>query len=48
MLRGHGLREGTLEGGRLCLPGYGAVFARLATVDEPSPTFATTAMGAAS
>ncbi|HJP97259.1 MAG TPA: alpha-glucosidase family protein [Rhodanobacteraceae bacterium] len=48
MLRGHGLRQGTLEGSLLRLPGHGAVFARLATIDEPSPTPAATAMGAAS
>lgn len=28
-LQGHGLREGTLDGKRLQLPGYGAVFAKL-------------------
>ncbi|TAN02622.1 MAG: alpha-glucosidase [Rhodanobacteraceae bacterium] len=29
-LHGHGLHEGRLDQGRLCLPGYGAVFAQLA------------------
>ncbi|MGH8191786.1 MAG: alpha-amylase family glycosyl hydrolase, partial [Rhodanobacteraceae bacterium] len=35
-LHGHGVREGTLDGSRLCLPGYGAVFARLEKVGHAS------------
>jgi hypothetical protein len=46
-LRGHGLREGTLDGNHLQLPRYGALFARFETVDA-QPDFAATAMGASS
>ena len=37
-LRGHGLREGALVDGHLCLPGYGAAFVSLDKAGHPAST----------
>jgi alpha-glucosidase len=45
-LHRHGLHEGTLDGERVKLPGYGALFATLASVDR-AESAATATAGAA-
>ncbi|HET9818856.1 MAG TPA: alpha-glucosidase family protein [Rhodanobacteraceae bacterium] len=45
-LHGHGLHEGTLDGERLHLPSYGAVFALLEKTDRPQRVFDATTTGA--